>query len=189
MRLWLCIGIICLIAANACRKDVPVEDEALMTLLREGIEVGDSVQILYSDSARLKVMIQAPVMYQETNRRYHIQTFPKGIYVEFYDEQGLLTSTLRANYAQRKEQDRQVIVKDNVVYESVQGDKLETSELIWNENDRLITTDKPYRLRRANGDLANGLLGFTANESFTYFKSHSVYNRFLFEEHKTDTLP
>ena len=49
MRLSLCIGIICLIAASACRKDVPVEDEALMTLLREGIEVGDSVQILYSD--------------------------------------------------------------------------------------------------------------------------------------------
>ena len=189
MKYCIFIGLLLLLAASSCRKEAPVEDESLMALLRQGIEVGDSVQILYSDSARLKVMIEAPVMYQETNRRYHIQTFPKGIYVEFYDEEGVLTSTLRANYAQRKEQDRQVIVKDNVVYQSVQGDKLETSELMWNEDDRLISTDKPYRLRRANGDLANGLMGFTANESFTYFKSHSVYNRFLFEEHKTDTLP
>ncbi|MCB0657933.1 MAG: LPS export ABC transporter periplasmic protein LptC [Saprospiraceae bacterium] len=178
-----------LFLVSSCRKEVPEVDEALMTLLKRGVEVGDSVQILYSDSARLKVMIEAPVMYQETNRRYRIQTFPKGIYVEFYDDQGQLMSTLRANYAQRREQDRQVIVRDDVVYESVQGDKLETSELIWSENDRLVSTDKPYRLRRANGDLSNGLLGFTANESFTYFKSHSVYNRFLFEETKKDTVP
>ena len=54
----------------------------------------DSVRTLYSDSGLVRVMVQAPKQFEyESGDR----EFPQGIYIEFYEPDGKVSSTLVAN--------------------------------------------------------------------------------------------
>ncbi len=54
----------------------------------------DSIRTLYSDSGLVRVMVQAPKQFEyESGDR----EFPEGIYIEFYDPDGTVSSTLVAN--------------------------------------------------------------------------------------------
>ena len=54
----------------------------------------DSVRTLYSDSGLVRVMVQAPKQFEYENGD---REFPEGIYIEFYEPNGNISSTLVAN--------------------------------------------------------------------------------------------
>ena len=113
---------------------------------------------------------------QQVKRGYDQDEFVDGVFGEFYDRNMKLQATLKAGYALRREKDDQIYVRDHVVLVNALGEQLETSELIWKEKERKITTEKAYKIIRKDGTIITGY-GFTANESFTVFRSHSVQSR------------
>jgi LPS export ABC transporter protein LptC len=60
------------------------------------------VEVLHTEKDKLKVKVEAKKVLEFQNGD---QEFPEGIYLEFYDEAGTLTSTLRANHAYRFKQE------------------------------------------------------------------------------------
>ena len=141
--IFLCTGII------SCKKN---EEKELETFSRDQltIEKGKDVEIIYSDSARIKSRVTGPEMLRYTDIFDPRQEFTKGVKTYFYDDQQKEIGILTGKYAIRNERKRQVIVRDSVVWESKTDGRLETEELIWNEATNTIKSSKFTTITRQN---------------------------------------
>ena len=98
-----------------------------------------------------------------------LDVFTDGVHVEFLDDQQSTLSWLDARFLERKESDGLVYVRDSVVLYNAENEKLETSELIWDEANEYIYTDKFVRITQPEkGDTSYGY-GFETNKQFTEF--------------------
>ncbi len=113
-----------------------------------GIERGKDVEIIYSDSARIKVRVTGPTMLYYTEQSNPKQVFPDGTKTYFYDDNQLEMGVLSGKYAIRDERKRQVVVRDSVVWESKTDGRLETSELVWDEATNIIKSTKFTKITR-----------------------------------------
>jgi len=133
-------------------------------------EVATNVEILYSDSAVVKVRILSPTLKRYMLKGESYDEFPDGIKVEFLDKHKRITSWLEADYAIRKDKERKVYVERNVVLFNKSNDKIETSELIWDEGTQEIYTNQHVKISQpTRGDTSFGF-GFKADQEFTRFE-------------------
>ena len=143
-------------------------------------EEAQHVTILYSDSAQVRVRITANKMIRHLDRSSPRDEFPEGIYVEFLGESGRPYSWLEADRAVRFEKANEVIAQGNARFYNRKEEMLTSTELIWNENEQKLHTNKFVRITQPmKGDTSYGY-GFEANEEFTQFeikkKTSSVFN-------------
>lgn len=155
----------------ACEND-PAEVAALNALQSTEVEVAKDVEILYSDSALVRVRITGPTMLNYLDRSEPKQEFPDGVVVEFFGPNMDVTSRLTARYALRAERQGEVLARDSVVWISNRGDKLETSELIWDERRQEVYSRKFAVITRPE-EIIYGH-GFTANQDFTNARIQQV---------------
>lgn len=106
------------------------------------VEVGRGITTYYSDSARLRVILRAPLMLNQLDPKDPRKEFPEGLRVEFLGPVGDTSSVLTAKDGVYRERINQVVVRDSVVWKSAEGQKLETDELIWDEDSERIHTDR-----------------------------------------------
>jgi len=144
------------------------------------------VSILYSDSAQVKVRITADRMIRHLDRSNPRDEFPDGIFVEFLGESGKVYSWLEADRAMRYEKESEVVAQGNAKFYNRKDEMLTSTELIWNENDGKLRTNKIVRITQPmKGDTSYGF-GFEANEEFTQFeikrKTSSIFNIDSFKE-------
>lgn len=133
-----------------------------------GIEKGKDVEIIYSDSARVKVRVTGPTMLYYTGRDEPKQVFPDGTVTYFYNEFQMEMSVLTGKYAIRDEKNRRVIIRDSVVWESKTDGRLETSELIWDEATNIIRSTKFTRITRANETISG--FNFETDDKLTHWR-------------------
>ncbi|MEN0005969.1 MAG: LPS export ABC transporter periplasmic protein LptC [Bacteroidota bacterium] len=163
----------------ACENDMS-EVRALQEKMQPGIETAREVEILYSDSAQIKVRIEGETMLTHLDRSYPRQEFTDGIWVEFFDEEGAISSTLAARYAVRQEKLGKITVRDSVVWKSVEQDKLETEELIWDEKSKKVYTNKFVVITRPD-EIIYGH-GFEADQDFSNARIKAVDGRVKVED-------
>lgn len=163
---WLGIlGLLMLVVLWACEND-PADVAALQERLNTQVETVKEVEILYSDSAEVRVRITGPTMLSYLDRTEPRQEFIDGMKVDFFGPEGhAITSTLVSNYAIRMEREGRVIARDSVVWSSVNGEKLETEELIWEENRQQVFTQKFARITTPRQIIYGH--GFRANQDFS----------------------
>ena len=166
--LLLCLA---LIAATACEND-QADIDALRNRLDVKVETVKEVEILYSDSAQVKVRITGSTMLNNLDRSEPYQEFIDGMLVEFFDDHQQVTGTLVAKYAIRYERQGEVIARDSVVWESTDGQKLETEELLWDEKDAAVYTQKFARITTDRETIYGH--GFRANQNFTNARIQQV---------------
>lgn len=77
--------------------------------------------------------------------------FPEGVYVEFFDEKGVLESTLEANHAFFFKEEDQWRGRGNVQVKNLaKKEQLNTEELFWKPAQQKIYTDKFVTIREAS---------------------------------------
>lgn len=158
-----------LIVYSACVNDMD-EVRALTESPDFKEEIAKDVKIYYSDSALVKVIIKAPTLKRIADRSKIIDEFPDGLLVEFLDERQVVTSWLESDYAIKSSMESEVTVRENVVFYNAQNDKLETSELIWNESTGEVYTDKFVKISQPlRRDTSYGF-GFKTDEKFERFE-------------------
>lgn len=162
-----------------CRNDVE-EVNALVSRFDTQVETAKDVEILYSDSAQVRVRITGPTMLYHLDRREPRQEFPDGVSVDFFGPEGAITSQLDARYGLRLENKNEVVVRDSVVWQSVEGEKIETEELIWDERRRKIYTNKFVVITRPD-EIIYGH-GFEADQDFTYSRINAIEGRLKVED-------
>jgi len=115
---------------------------------KTGVEEAIKVNIHYSTHGKLKAILTSPLMYRVQDTVPYVE-FPKTIHVDFYGENDSIESRLDARYAQYKETQSKVFLRDSVRLININGDTLYSDELYW-DIKRVGTefyTDKPVRIR------------------------------------------
>ena len=134
------------------------------------VEYASDVTILYSDSAEVQVRITSPLLKRYSARGQQFDEFPDGLLVEFLDSRKNPKSWLEADYAVRKELDQKIYVEKNVKLYNKNNDQLLTEELIWDEKNQELYTNKPVKIAQPSiGDTSFGF-GFKADQEFTRFE-------------------
>lgn len=159
-------GLTCLLLIScwSCENDL-AEVEALRERLNVKVETVKEVEILYSDSAQVRVRVTGPTMLNNLDRTEPYQEFVDGMLVEFFGPNNEITSTLVSKYAIRFERRGEMIARDSVVWQSLDGQKLETEELIWHEREEEVFTRKFARITTPN-EIIYGH-GFRADQDFS----------------------
>lgn len=160
-------GLLVVLGFTACSNEVEEINQLLAEDLQTNMERGKNIRIFYSDSASVKVIINAPVLERYNAYNDSKDVFPKGILIEFLNEQKVVDSWLKADNAVREARTSKVTAKGNVIFYNAKNEKLETPELIWDEKERIVYTEKIVRITQAEkGDTTYGF-GFQANQDFS----------------------
>ena len=134
-------------------------------------ETSEGLEILYSDSSKVKVKITAP----ELNRfggEKPLTELPKGVNVEFYDDKLKVNSTLTSKYALRKESENIMEVRNDVVVVNAKGEKLNTEHLVWDEKAAKIYSKEFVKITTKDKIIFGN--GFEANQDFTNYKIFNI---------------
>jgi LPS export ABC transporter protein LptC len=113
----------------------------------------DKAELYYTENELVKVKMIADILYEYQNGD---REFPKGIYIEFYNEEGKLESTLRANHAFYFKAENQWRGRGKVeVKNMAKEEQLNTEELFWKPDTEKVYTDKFVTIR-SEGDVVTG---------------------------------
>jgi LPS export ABC transporter protein LptC len=140
------------------------------------IETARKVEILYSDSAVVRIKISSDLLRSHTERENPYDEFPSGVKLEFFDEQKQASSVLTSKYAVRYAQKNMVILRDSCVWQSISNqEKLESYELIWDENLRKVYSGKLVIITTPKEKIWG--YGFETNSDFTHWKINKPQGR------------
>lgn len=136
-------------------------------------------QIIYSDSAKVKAKGFAPILekYQPADGKNY-EVMPKGVKVEFYDENTKVKTILTADSAIRKAFEHITIMKGHVVVKNMEGSTFNSDELIWDEQKQKFYSDKLVKVTNATGNVLYAT-GFSAPQdfkSYTFVRSTGEAN-------------
>jgi len=153
----------------SCARNNKEEIQRIISPNNLTVEIAKDVEILYSDSAVVKVRIISPTLKRYTEQGEAFDEFPDGLLVEFMDDNQNVKSWLKADYALKKENEKKIFIKDNVELYNNRKDKLLTDELIWDEANEEIYTYKYVKIfQPSKGDTSLGNR-FRADQEFTQF--------------------
>ncbi|MGH1334862.1 MAG: LPS export ABC transporter periplasmic protein LptC [Aureispira sp.] len=164
------IGILCLLLFSCGDgigdlDPIQLEDEV-------GIERAKGVELLYSDSAVVRVAIHAPTLLRYVAQDTPKQVFPDGVDADFFDGQQVQTSKMIANYAEQFQKEQKVYLRDQVKIWNDQNELLETEELVWNKTEKTIHSTKKVRITTPT-QVINGV-GFKSNLDFTEWEMYQM---------------
>ena len=133
----------------------------------------ENITMHYAEKEKIKVILKSKKFNEFQGGD---QEFPEGIYLEFYDETGKMTSTLRANTAYYFKQENKWRGRGNVVVVNIEKEQqLNTEELFWLPATKKIYTEKFVTITdhqdviygthlKANQDLSNYSLKETSGQ-------------------------
>ncbi len=138
----------------------------------------DSIRTMYSDSAIVKIKIEAPKLLSFMNGD---DEYPNGISLEFYNELGEVISTLRADKAYYIKEEKHYKGVGNVIVVNLEtGDRLNTEELYWSPDEEKVYTDKFVIIR--SGDEVHTGEGLIANQDFDTYQIISPTGTIVIQE-------
>ena len=160
--------LLCSVFFIAC-ESTPVEQDFLTAEeLNVEVETTFDVELIYSDSAIVNVIVKAPKMLTHSKRGDNKQVFPDGVAVDFYDPNGRVQSELTCKKATRIEKDKKIVMQDSVVWKSRSGEILDSEELVWDEAKQKVSSDRFVKISTQQ-DVIHGY-GFEADQGFTKWK-------------------
>jgi LPS export ABC transporter protein LptC len=104
------------------------------------LKQAENIFMHYTEKEKVKTILQAKKVNEFQNGD---REFPEGIYMEFYDETGKMTSTLRANTAYYFKQENKWRGRGKVEVVNIEkGQQLNSEELFWLPATKKIFTEK-----------------------------------------------
>jgi len=104
--------------------------------------IGDSIEILYSDSAVIRFKLYCPEVKIFQDEEPSFNEFPKGFRIEQYDSKKRVTSSIKASYGKYYEYKDLWEAKQNVIAVTEAGDSLLTELLYWDQKKEMIYSDQ-----------------------------------------------
>lgn len=166
---WLLVIIVACTGCENKRQDIM----ALAPKAPRASQSGKGITMLYSDSTLLKIKLKAPVMNKyDKGVKEPVTVLPKGVDVVFYDNKGKVSTTLKANYGIMYDRSRKMEVRYNVEVVNVNGEKLNTEHLVWDEDQKKIISDEFVKITTAK-EIIMGK-GLESNQDFTQYQIKEV---------------
>jgi hypothetical protein len=150
----------------SCTTDIKQVDALFSKPLNTQFDIGNNIKITYSDSGVTKLILESPIIEKSTSINDPKEIFPKGIKITFMDSLGNKNAFLEADYAERIPYQFKMITRGNVNFYNLQNDKITTPELIWDENNQTLKTEKFVRITRPSARDTTFGIGFETTDKF-----------------------
>jgi LPS export ABC transporter protein LptC len=124
---------------------------------------GKNIDLKYTDSGKVVTNLIASKLIDYSTLEFPYQEFPEGVEVHFWDKnkENIVTS----DYAIRYDKTGIVDLRRNVVIVTSDSLTLEAEQLYWNQKDKWVFTDGPYRFVFKDGSYNDGG-GLDSSEDF-----------------------
>jgi LPS export ABC transporter protein LptC len=129
------------ISCNTTETTQPIE-------YKGPLQEAENMEMYYSelDVVKIKMIAQKVFTFENGDRE-----FPEGIYLEFFDANGKITSTLRANSAYYFKDENKWRGRGKVEIINIEKkEQLNTEELFWKQDTKRIFTDKFVTIKLQN---------------------------------------
>ena len=161
----------------ACTNDPKLVQE-FVSDKEQAIEQIKGAELLHTENGKIKVRIVAGKIERFQNKQPQL-VFTESLEVYFYNDSSQLQSTLKADGASIDEETKIMLAQNNVELISSDDKKLETEELIWDEQQNKIYTDKKVKITTGKEVIYGE--GFTSNPDFTAYSITKIHGTFDFE--------
>jgi len=152
-----------IIVWTSCKE---IQQESDMPIYEGPILELTNTETYYSDSSVVRIKLKAPKQLEFENKD---REFKEGIYLEFYDPDGSLSSFLKANYSYYYAKEDKWRALGNVIVKNIKNnEQLNTEELFWIQKDEIVYTNKFVRIE-AEGLIQMGE-GLEAKQDFSWYR-------------------
>ncbi len=162
----------------SCQPDLE-RIETITTVDDEPVESLFDVKIIQSSHAKTQVIIEAPRMDRYEGEEPYLE-LPEGLNVVFYDTLMKPTSRMRAKYAINYDKKNIIEARNDVVVVNEFNEKLNTEQLIWDQDNETIYSEKFVKITTENEILYGD--GFESDERFEKWKILHPRGSFEIEE-------
>jgi len=134
-----------------------------------------NLDVIYTEYGKPKTLLKAPLLQRYMFNDEPYSVFPKGFFVQLFDEEAQLESQITADYALYKEKPVELWkAVGNIIVVNFQKDQTLTADtLYWNRLTKSIYTDSPVRIKTGDG-LIIGRNGMTSDEKFSEYEIRAV---------------
>ena len=120
--------------------------------------------VIYSDSAKVKAHLTAPLMIDHDDAAKPYTEMPKGVKIIFYDDDLSIKGTITSDYAVQRTKENIIEFHKNVVATNAQGETFKSDELIDDQTNKKLYSSKPVQITMKSGNVMEGT-GFHSNDS------------------------
>ena len=176
--------LVSMLLVSACENDINEIKELSAQESEKPEQVTKGVDVIYSDSAKVKMRLQAPVLkeYNDTaknSKPYNVT--PKGVKITFYNPDKTQAGVMVADSAIQYPTTKTTKFYKNVVCTFSTGETLKTEELIWDQNKKIIYSNKYVIINAPDGSIMDGV-NFVSDEKLTNPKFSQSTGTFYTDE-------
>lgn len=171
-----------LTVCNACENNWN-EIKKISDKIDAEVETAYNIEILYSTDASIRARLLSSELKRFNTRKPYLE-FNNGLRVLFFDEQLVESSRLTAGYGRIDETTNEMIARNNVEVINIKGEKLNSEELIWNNKNKKIYTEKFVTIQTKDEIIYGD--GLEANEDLTNYKIKKIRGTIQVKENLTD---
>lgn len=155
-----------MISALSCENDITeIREMAVRTV---NTETGTNIDSYLSLEGKVKAHLTSPKIIRYVGEGPRRSEFPNSLHVDFFNDSMKIDSRIDARYGDYNENERKVLLKNNVVATNIFGDTLFTDELWWDQTAEKFYTDKKVIVsKNYRSDYFVGLKGMTCNQNLT----------------------
>lgn len=162
-------ALIILALFGSCRETV---DVSLLEKYTGPVSIAYNIELVHSDSTIVRTHLRAKKQLKFDDGSFE---FPEGIEIDFFDKEGKITTTMRADRGFFESNKNLYRGEGDVRVENLEKDQSLASELLfWDPNAKKIHTDKFVTVREKE-TVFNGT-GMEADEGFNEYKMYKVTN-------------
>ena len=145
------------------------------------VGIAYDIHMTYTDSAKVKAILTAPLNLDYTHLSFKYSEFPEGLKIIFYNNDNE-ENTVVADYGILYNQTKIVDLQGNVVLLSDDGSRLETSQMYWDSEKEWLFTEQPFTFKNINYDMA--AIRLDTNKEFSKFQTGNLTGTMLVKEQK-----
>ena len=163
---------------SACENDINKIRELSANQANADVDTIHGVDIIYSDSAKVRFRVLAPLLLQYQGKKPY-NLMPKTVDVIIFNKEDLSQmGTLTADTGIQSGDGNKLEFHKNVVAKNAKGETFKSDELIWDKNTKTMYSNKVVQIRMANGDIMNGT-GFKSDQTLAHWtmtQSTGIFN-------------
>ncbi len=166
----ICLVLLPLLAffITSCENDLNKVKEISSNEKGEIVEPTTGVDLIMSDSARVKLHLLSPLMLQYKSEKDPYKLMPKGVKVILYDKVTQQESgNIVADTGIFRESKKLIEFHKNVVATNAKGETYKSDELYWDQATKKVYSHKPVQVTMAGGNVMNGD-SFESDDAFLH---------------------
>ena len=149
----------------SCKNDTNKQYNFIIKEDSPDLSVENSVST-YNVNSKLKAKITSPLVNNYSTKEEPYLEFPEGVLVNFYDDNAIEESSMKADYAVYYTNKKLWEAKTNVIVTSRDGGVLTTEQLFGDEQKQKIYSEKYVKVIDKDGSIIEGRGGFESNSNF-----------------------